>query len=62
MKTYNQQQATQKLMKIVGLPEFTEDIATSYVEGFFYMFGQTLVGEYDFDVMLDSAGQDGWLD
>ena len=62
MKTYNKQQATQKLMKIIALPEFTEDIATSYVEVFFDMFGQTLVGEYDFDVMLGSAGQDGWLD
>lgn len=62
MKTFTKKQAVQKLVKIVDLPEFTEDTATSYVEAFFYMFGQTLVGEYDFDVMLDSAGQDGWLD
>ena len=62
MRKLTKNQAAQKLVKIVALPEFTEYIATSYVEVFFDMFGQTLVGEFDFDVMLDSAGEDGWLD
>lgn len=62
MKNYNKQQAAQKLMKMVSVPEFTKDIATSYVEVFLDMSGQTQVDEYDFDIMLDSAGEEGWLD
>lgn len=62
MKNYNKQQASQKLMKMIALPEFTEDIATSYVEVFLDMSGQNQVDEYDFDIMLDSAGEEGWLD
>lgn len=62
MKIYNKKQAAQKLVKMISVPEFTEDIASGYVEVFLDMAGKTKVEEYDFDIILDSAGEEGWLD
>lgn len=65
MKTMSKNQAAQKLVKIVGLPEFTEDIAYGYVEVILdieYNNERDDLDEYDIDYLVDAAGQDGWLD
>lgn len=62
MKIYNKQQAAQKLVKMINVPEFTEDVAYGYIEEFLDMAGQIEIEEYDFDIILDSAGEYGWLD
>ena len=59
MRKLTKNQAAQKLVKIVALPEFTEDIALGYVE---YNNERDDLDEYDIDYLVDAAGQDGWLD
>ena len=65
MRTVTKNQAAQKLVKIVALPEFTEDIALGYVEVILdieYNNERDDLDEYDIDYLVDAAGQDGWLD
>lgn len=65
MKKLTKDQAAQKLVKMIGLPEFTKDVAYGYVEIYLdieFNNERDYVEELDMDYLLDSAGEDGWLD
>ena len=63
MKKLTTTQAAQKLVKMIGHPEFTEDIAHGYVEMFLdieFNHQRDYVEELDMYYLLDSACEDGW--
>ena len=65
MKKLTTDQAAQKLVEMIGLPNFTEDMAHGYVEMFLdieFNFERDYVEELDMYYLLDAAGEDGWLD
>lgn len=65
MKKLTKDQAAQKLVKMINLPDFTTDMAHGYVETYLdieFNNQRNYVEELDMDYLLDAAGEDGWLD